>query len=71
MAIDAVGEGLEFLGHFVGFWAFLLNPRFRASTLERWRGRSKLEHFFTAFDVVVSTFCGLIPIIVLYWIVFR
>lgn len=70
MAIDALGEGLEFLGYFIGFWAFLLSPRFRASTLERWRGRSSFGHFFTALDIFVSTFCGLIPIIVVYWIFF-
>jgi hypothetical protein len=69
MPLDLVGEGIEFLGYFVGFWAFLLSPKFRASTLARWHDRSGFEHFFTAIDIFVSTACGLAPVALVYWLV--
>jgi hypothetical protein len=69
MPLDIVGEGIEALGYFVGFWAFLLSAEFRASTLAQWRERSGFEHFFTAIDIFASAACGLAPVALLYWLI--
>ena len=71
MAIDLVADAIGVLGYLGAFWLFLFSAKFRASTLDTWRARSGFAHVLTAIDIVVATICGLLPVGVVYWIVFR
>ncbi len=57
----------EFVSYLCGFWLFLFSPRFRTNVLSTWRRRQWFLKVLIPFEVAVSTFCGLLPVLILGW----
>lgn len=69
--IELLSGVLEFGGYLLGFWLFIFSSAFRTRVLQNWRSRSRIGKFLIPIEVSVSVLCGLAPIGVLIWIVFR
>jgi hypothetical protein len=54
-----LGDAGEILTYLVGFWAFLLSPRYRARTLHAWRRAGRGQRGWMMLDGVVATLVGL------------
>ena len=54
-----LGDSGEILTYLVGFWAFLLSPRYRGRTLDAWRHADRRQRGWMVLDGVVATLVGL------------
>ncbi len=63
-----LGDAGEILTHLVGFWAFLLSPKYRAQTLSQWRQGGRVERAWMTLDGAVATLVGLGLPLLLAWL---
>jgi len=63
------GDGLELIGYFIFFWAFVFNKKFRAMHIQEWNASGYANRFFMILEACSSIFCGVVlPVMVLYWV---
>ena len=60
-----LGDAGEVLRYLLGFWAFLLSPSYRSSTLRAWRDSDRHQRLWMLLDGAVSTLIGVgIPLLI-------
>lgn len=67
-----LGDTGEVLRYLVGFWAFLLSPRYRDSTLRAWRDGDRTQRLWMLLEGVVATLLGVgIPLLIAWLLLVR
>lgn len=60
-----LGDAGEILAYLVGFWAFLLSPKYRARTLHTWRNAGRAQRGWMLLEGAVATLVGLgLPLLI-------
>jgi len=63
------GDGLEVIGYFIFFWAFIFSSKFRQSQIQEWKEAGVLSKFFIVIEVCSSVLCGVcLPAYIIYLI---
>jgi hypothetical protein len=63
------GDGLEVIGYFIFFWAFIFSPKFRQSQIQEWKESGVVGKIFIIIEACSSILCGVcLPVYILYLI---
>jgi len=60
------GDGLEVIGYFIFFWAFIFSTQFRQHQIQEWKESGVFSKFFIVIEACSSILCGVcLPIYII------
>lgn len=60
MVVASIGDGLDVLGYFAGFWLFLFSSKFRQTWISEFRSESGLEKVWSVIQAMLSFSFGVV-----------
>ena len=63
-----MSDGFEIFGWFIYFWLFIFSKKFRTAWLQEYKEGGIPEKLYKYWEAIVSILFGVIPIIILFYI---